>query len=201
MTGAASIQLQVIHGSRPAALRKAPAMDNNGLIHLYCGDGKGKTTAALGLTVRALGSGFRVIFVQFMKNQPTGELSILKGLSGVKVLRGKEGSGFSFNMSEEEKEKTKRLHTEILNTAIGFAVSGKCDMLVLDESVGAYARDLIDRQLLEEFIRNKPEGLELVLTGRNPAQWMLDCADYVSEIRKIRHPYDRGVTARKGIEK
>lgn len=177
-------------------------MDNKrGLIHLYYGDGKGKTTAALGLAVRALGSGFRVVIVQFLKNHETGELSILDGLTGVTVLRGKEGSGFSFTMTEEQKEKTRRLHTENLKTAIALAASGNCDMLILDEAVGACARDLIDRALLEEFVRNKPEGLELVMTGRNPAPWMIDCADYASEIRKIKHPYDRGIPARTGVEK
>jgi cob(I)alamin adenosyltransferase len=171
------------------------------MIHLYCGDGKGKTTAALGLVIRALGSGFRVVFVQFLKNQATGELAMLDGLQGVTVLRGKEGSGFSFSMTEEEKEKTKRLHTENLKSAMALAASGKCDMLVLDEAIGAYARDLVDRTLLEEFVQNKPEQLELVLTGRDPAEWMIDRADYVSEIKKIKHPYDRGIPARTGIEK
>ncbi len=171
------------------------------MIHLYYGDGKGKTTAALGLTIRALGSGFRVVFVQFLKNQATGELAVLDGLQGVTVLRGKEGSGFSFSMTEEEKAKTKLLHTENLKSAIALAASGKCDMLVLDEAVGAYARDLIDRTMLEDFVRNKPENLELILTGRNPAKWMIDLADYVSEIKKVKHPYDRGIPARTGIEK
>lgn len=176
-------------------------MVKNGLIHLYYGDGKGKTTAALGLTIRALGSGFRVVFVQFLKNQATGELSILDGLPNVTVLRGKEGAGFSFTMTEEEKEKTKLLHTENLKAAIELAASGNCDMLVLDEAVGAYGRDLIDRTLLEAFAKNKPEQLELIMTGRNPAQWMFDCADYVSEIKKGKHPYDKGIPARTGIEK
>ncbi|MDD3170097.1 MAG: cob(I)yrinic acid a,c-diamide adenosyltransferase [Eubacteriales bacterium] len=174
---------------------------SSGLIHLYHGDGKGKTTAALGLTIRAAGSGFRVVFVQFLKSRPTGELSVLGDLPGVTLLRGKESGSFTFAMSEEEKEKTKRLHTENLNAAIALASSGDCDMLVLDEVVGAYGRDLIDKAVLEAFVRNKPDRLELVMTGRSPAQWMIDCADYVSEIRKIKHPYDRGVPARTGIEK
>lgn len=177
-------------------------MDNKkGLIHLYYGDGKGKTTAALGLAVRALGSGFRVVIVQFLKNHETGEMPILDSLTGVTVLRGKGGSGFSFTMTEDQMERTRRLHTENLKAAIELAASRNCDMLVLDEVVGAYERDLIDRMLLEEFVRNKPEGLELVMTGRNPAPWMIDCADYASEIRKIKHPYDRGISARTGIEK
>ena len=171
------------------------------MIHLYYGEGKGKTTAALGLTIRALGSGFRVVFVQFLKNQSTGELSVLERLPGLTVLRGKEGSGFSFTMTEEERERTRSLHTENLKTAIELAASGNCDMLVLDEAIGAYGRELIDKELLEDFVRNKPKTLELILTGRNPAQWMIECADYASEIRKVKHPYDRGIPARTGIEK
>lgn len=174
---------------------------NSGFIHLYCGDGKGKTTAALGLAIRALGSGFRVVFVQFLKSHATGELISLERLPDITVLRGKEGTSFSFAMSEEEKKKTALHHTENLKKAIELAVSGNCDMLILDEAVGAYNRNLIDRALLEDFIRNKPDTLELVLTGRDPAQWMADCADYVSEIRKVKHPYDRGIPARVGIEK
>lgn len=173
----------------------------SGLIHLYCGDGKGKTTAALGLTIRAIGNDFRVIFVQFLKNQETGELAALNSLKGVTVIRGKEGSGFSFSMTEDEREKTRQLHTENLKAAIDLVHSGAYDMLVLDEIVGANRRNLIDQALLEDFVRNKPDNLELVMTGREPAQWMLDCADYVSEIKKVKHPFDRGIPARIGIEK
>jgi len=174
---------------------------DKGLIHLYCGEGKGKTTAAIGLAIRALGSGLRVVFVQFMKNQDTGELAVLNGLPGVTVLRGKAGNGFSFSMTDEEKEKTRLLHTEILREAIDLAAEGNCDMLILDEAADACARGLIDAGLLEQFVRNKPERLELVLTGRNPVEWMIGLADYVSEIRKIKHPYDRGIPARAGIER
>lgn len=174
---------------------------SRGLIHLYCGDGKGKTTAALGLTIRASGAGFRVVFVQFLKSYDTGELSVLDRLPNVTVLRGKEGNAFSFAMTDWEKEKNRIFQTENLTKATELATSGNCDMLVLDEAAGAYNRDLIDRSILEDFVRNKPEGLELVMTGRNPAQWMLDCADYVSEIRKVKHPYDKGIPARSGIEK
>ena len=173
----------------------------NGLIHLYCGDGKGKTTAALGLAIRAAGSGFRVVFVQFLKSQATGELSILENIPNITVIRGKEGTGFTGSMTEEEKEKTRLLHTENLKAAIQLAVSGSCDMLILDEAAGAYGRNLIDKVLIEEFVHNKPKQLELVITGRNPAQWMIDKADYVSEIRKIKHPYDQGIPARTGIER
>jgi cob(I)alamin adenosyltransferase len=175
--------------------------ESRGLIHLYYGDGKGKTTAALGLAVRAAGSGMRVVILQFLKNQETGELAVLRSIPGITVLRGKEGVGFSFTMTEEEKNRTREIHDENLVLVKELAEKGDCELLILDEAIGACARNLLDSKQLEHFIRNKPQKLEVVLTGRNPAQWMLDCADYASEIRKVKHPFDRGIPARKGIEK
>ena len=180
---------------------RAFEMDEKGLIHIYYGDGKGKTTAALGLAVRTAGSGMKVIFVQFLKSHETGELAVLESIPNIMVLRGKEGTQFSFSMTEEQKDKTRLVHDENLRKAMELADSELCDMVVLDEALGAYSRDLIDKQLLESFVRNKPEQLELVLTGRKPTEWMIGCADYVSEIKKIKHPYDAGIPARKGIEK
>ena len=171
------------------------------MIHIYCGDGKGKTTAALGLSLRAAGSGMKVVIIQFLKNHKTSELNLLKTIPNITILRGKEGKTFSFSMTEEEKEKSKQIHSENLQAGITQIKSGNCDMLVLDEAIGAYNLDLIDRQLLQSLIEQKPEHLELVLTGRNPEQWMIDCADYVSEIKKVKHPFDKGIKARIGIEK
>ncbi|QOX63585.1 cob(I)yrinic acid a,c-diamide adenosyltransferase [Anoxybacterium hadale] len=175
--------------------------ENRGLIHLYYGDGKGKTTAALGLAARAAGSGMRVVILQFLKNQETGELAVLRSIPGIIVLRGKDGAGFSFTMTEEEKIKTREIHDENLALVRELAEKGDCDLLILDEAIGACARNLLDSKQLEHFIRNKPHQMEVVLTGRKPAQWMLDCADYASEIRKIKHPFDKGIPARRGIEK
>lgn len=171
-----------------------------GLIHLYHGDGKGKTTAALGLMLRALGRDYRVLFVQFLKNQPTGELKSLAQFSHVKILRGKESDVFSFHMSEEDKIKAKAIHNEHLQQAIALVNEGLFDLLVLDEVVGAYDKRLLDGELLLDFLRHKPNDLEVVMTGRNPDEQLVLLADYVSEIKKIKHPYDQGVTARVGIE-
>jgi cob(I)alamin adenosyltransferase len=171
------------------------------MIHIYCGDGKGKTTAALGLSLRAAGSGMKVVIIQFLKNHKTSELNLLQTIPNITVLRGKEGKAFSFAMTEKEKEKSKQLHSENLLAGIALIKSGNCDMLVLDEAIGAYNRDLIDRQLMQNLLQQKPEHLELVLTGRNPEQWMIDCADYVSEIKKVKHPFDKGIKSRIGIEK
>lgn len=169
-----------------------------GLVHIYFGDGKGKTTAAMGLAVRAAGSGFNVLILQFLKNGKTGELASLKRLENVTVIRGKGGMKFVCNMSEKEKKEALRIHTENLKEAMEQAENYQ--MVILDEALGACACGLLDHNLLCGFLDNKPEGLEVVLTGRNPSQELLDRADYISEIKKLRHPYDKGVLARKGIE-
>ena len=169
-----------------------------GLNHIYCGDGKGKTTAAMGLAVRAAGNGLRVLILQFLKNGKTGELASLEQLENITVLRGKGGMKFTFKMNEEDKAETLRVHTENLQTVIEQAEG--YDLVVLDEAIGACGCGLLDIQQLLRFLDSKPEKLEVVLTGRNPAQALLDRADYISEIKKIRHPYDKGIPARKGIE-
>lgn len=171
-----------------------------GLIHIYCGDGKGKTTAALGLAVRASGRGYKVLFVQFLKTQETGELSVLDKL-GITVIRGKEGYSFSFNMADEEKAICRAVQDENLKRAIALCRSQDVDLLVLDEALGALEKNLVDRELLIEFLKTKPAGLEVVLTGRNPDRALLPIADYISEIKKVKHPFDSGINAREGIER
>ena len=158
-----------------------------GFIHIYCGNGKGKTTAAIGLSIRASGSGMNVLFVQFMKSAETGELNVLTALPRITVLRGKE--------------KSLAAHNLVFREAVLSCRDGRTDLLVLDEAIGAYNRELLDREELLDFLRNKPESVEVVLTGRNPPQELLELADYVSEIQKVKHPFDKGIGARKGIEK
>lgn len=170
-----------------------------GLVHLYTGEGKGKTTAAVGLAVRAAGRGIPVVFVQFMKNRPTGEVEILSRLPGVTVLRGKAGEGFSFSMTPEQREKSREIHRENLRRAIRLAEETG-GLLVLDEALAALNHGLLEEELLREFLDHRPPGVEVALTGRNPPDWLLERADYITEMKKVRHPYDKGVTAREGIE-
>ena len=172
-----------------------------GLIHVYCGDGKGKTTAALGLAVRASGRGHQVLLVQFLKSQDTGELFALDRLPGITVIRGKEGYRFSFNMTDEEKVHCCAIQDEHLRQAIALCRSQKVDLLILDEAIGALEKNLVNRELLLEFLNSKPSGLEVVLTGRNPDDALLELSDYISEIKKVKHPFDLGITARDGIER
>lgn len=171
-----------------------------GQIHLYCGDGKGKTTAAIGLLVRALGNGKRCVLVQFLKGGESGEIAFLQGCPNLTVYRGKQGTSFFSKMSPEEKEETKKLHMENLEKAINLVETGKCDLLVLDEVCAAFRYGLVEEQTLRSLVQHKPETLELVLTGRNPAEFMVEAADYLTEMQLKKHPFQKGIGARKGIE-
>jgi cob(I)alamin adenosyltransferase len=171
-----------------------------GLIHVYYGTGKGKTTAALGLALRACGSGKKVVIVQFLKDTPSGELNSLSCLENTTLLRGKAGKMFAADMDEAEKAATKAIHDANLKDALDMVSSGACDLLILDEAIDAYQLGLLDEELLQSLVTNKPDGLELVITGHKPLDWLCDKADYVTEMRKVKHPYDQGIGARKGIE-
>ncbi len=166
-----------------------------GLVHLYCGDGKGKTTAAMGLALRALGHGEKVVIVQFLKGSETGELAGLQKLGAV-VLRGKAGQKFVFQMNDAEKAETKALQTENLQKALALP----SDLLILDEACAACRLGLVEEQVLRRAVLQKPAGREVVLTGRGPADWMVDAADYCTEMQCRKHPYKKGIAAREGVE-
>lgn len=166
-----------------------------GLVHLYSGDGKGKTTAAMGLALRALGAGHRVTVLQFLKDGTSAELAPLRTL-GAQVLAGQTGSRFVFQMSQEERAQARLYQTEQLRRAL----AAPCDLLVLDEACAAWQLDMVDRALLQAAVLDRPAGREVVLTGRDPAPWMQQAADYHTEMCARRHPYDRGIPARPGIE-
>lgn len=171
-----------------------------GLIHIYCGDGKGKTTAAIGLIVRAAGHGRRVMLVQFLKSGLSGEIAPLMQLEGVRVVAGQITAKFSNQMNEQERAETLMLHQQHLQQAVAAAVAGELDLLVLDEAMGAITAGLLSKDDLLEFLRHKPTNLEVVLTGRNPSDDILALADYISEMKCLRHPYERGFPPREGVE-
>lgn len=172
-----------------------------GLVHIYTGDGKGKTTAAIGLGVRACGRGMKVLMVQFLKSIHSGEMCSLKSLEPNFVLRrGTESGKFTWQMNDEEKARAAAEQQEIFNYAVNAARNGECDLLILDEVLGAVSAGMVDREQLVSFIKNKPDRLELVLTGRNADDGLVGLADYVSEIRAVKHPAEKGIQARKGIE-
>ena len=171
-----------------------------GLIHIYCGDGKGKTTAAVGLAVRCAGRGNKVLLVQFLKSRDSGELYSLAKLPDIEVMRGKESKKFTFQMNEEEKHALLIEHNKMVEQVLAKIKNVGYSLLILDEVIGALNAKVFEMPKLIEFLRHKPENLEVVLTGRNPAPELVEIADYVSEMRKVKHPMDKGIMAREGIE-
>lgn len=176
-------------------------MENGGLIHIYCGDGKGKTTAAIGLAVRCSGHGNHVLLVQFLKSRPTGELKSLALLPNIEIMRGKETKKFTFQMNDEEKAQVKSEHLALFAKVRQKCSEEHIDLLILDEVIGACNTGVFDKDVLIDFLRQKPRQMEVVLTGRNPAPELTELADYVSEICKRKHPFEKGIPARTGIER
>ena len=170
-------------------------MKRTGLLHLYYGDGKGKTTAAMGLALRALGSGKKVVVLQFLKGGQSGEIPLLEQL-GAKIYRGKAGQKFVFQMNEAEKAATRDLQ----NRNLAAATTEDADLLVLDEAGSAWELDMVDKALLQKAVLARPAAQECVLTAHAAPRWMLEAADYVTEMKCCRHPYQKGIAARKGIE-
>lgn len=240
----------------------------NGLVHIYCGDGKGKTTAALGLALRAAGNGVPVVIARFLKNDGSGEVGILENVPGVYLFHCERQFGFTWTMSEEQKAeageyftglferawemgcKTAREDVEGAGKADGCMAgenwgsdsvsdgssrrdTGVCDtgasisespvsgapvsgspasapltsppceiraLLVLDEIMAAVNSGFVANESLLAALDHRPDGLEVVLTGRGPSEELLSRADYVTEMRAVKHPYEKGVGARKGVE-
>lgn len=175
-------------------------MKETGLIHIYTGDGKGKTTAAVGLATRALGNDFKVCYVSFHKRPEIygyAEKDSLKKL-GATVLHFAKGHPFldrSIPVETMVKEVPEGLaHVEKLINEEHF------DLLILDELVISVRDNFIPEERVVEFIQNKPADLELVITGRGATPGLIEIANYVSNIQKIKHPFDKAITSRKGIE-
>lgn len=185
---------------QPLPVVKKSNKVKKGLIHIHCGDGQGKTTAALGLTMRAIGHGRRVMLVQFLKNGRSGELAAMRSIPGIHVLSGAKNTPFSNVMTDEDKAEVSKQHLLHLNLAIRAAKAGEIDMLVLDEALEAARIGMLPADELLAFLREKPPALEVLLTGRNATEEFLAIADYISEVHCVRHPYDKGIMAREGIE-
>ena len=148
-----------------------------GLIHIYCGDGKGKTTAAVGLCARACGCGQRVLLAQFLKDDSSGELSSLRLLPGFSLIPAPKVVKFTFQMNEAERQEAAQRSAQMLAQARRAAEAGECDLLVLDECFGALSTGMLDTEALLDFVEHNPPHLELVLTGRNPPEEFLALAD------------------------
>lgn len=168
-----------------------------GLIHIYTGGGKGKTSAAVGVCVRCSGQGYKVGFTSFMKDFESGEL---KHTLPFTVFRHTPMCGFWKDLDDNEKERAKNSSEKALKEIFATAKDEKYDLIALDEVLVAASLGCIDTILLNELLSNKPIGLEVIMTGAVCPDEILAAADYISEIVPVRHPYEKGINARRGIE-
>lgn len=174
--------------------------NSNGLIHIICGDGKGKTTAAIGLSIRAAGRGQKVLITRFLKSNDSGELTTLAKIDAITVLPVERYFGFTWQMSEQQKEEACVYYRECFQAAIQKATRENYDLLIFDELISAYNYGFLNHEEVLQFLMTKPKHLEVVMTGREPAKELCDLADYISEVMKRKHPYEQGIPARIGIE-
>ena len=177
--------------------------------HIYYGDGKGKTTAAVGAAVRAAGRGLPVCFAQFMKGGESGEIVSLSRLPGVTILRPKKPYPFYKNMTDAEKDDLAKEHAEIFREICTFTercgeqteqqeTSSPPALIVCDEILHALRYQLIDAGEVLRWLKTRPA--EIILTGREPSEEFLAAADYITEMKAVRHPYQSGIKARIGVE-
>ncbi|MBE5953882.1 MAG: cob(I)yrinic acid a,c-diamide adenosyltransferase [Lachnospiraceae bacterium] len=185
------------------------------MIHIYCGDGKGKSTASIGLCVRATGNNIPVLFAQLLKDDTSGELKVLRSLSTVEILHSDKFFGFTWNMTEDEKKEHAEIFVRMLDKVEAWiddkskvidneAKSGDSQvkaMVILDEVIPAIECGLLQEdkliKLLDKYDRSV---VEFVLTGRNPSDSLKEKADYLSFIQAVKHPYKQGVLCRQGVE-
>lgn len=173
-------------------------MADTGKIHVYYGYGKGKTTAAVGQAVRAAGAGLRVLFFQFLKDNSSGERIILEGIPQVTCIAGKENVKFYRQMDETEQRELKNYYIEKMDEIV--KLCDRFDVMILDEALCAVLLGALDEDRLMGFLEHKPEGLEVILTGHEVPEKVLEIASYATEMKKKKHPFDAGLRARAGIE-
>ncbi|MFI3174058.1 MAG: cob(I)yrinic acid a,c-diamide adenosyltransferase [Bacillota bacterium] len=167
-------------------------------LHIYAGDGKGKTTASIGLALRALGCGKKVVFCQFFKNGTSGEVEALQTFENLTYLKSDTAFPMIFDMTEEQKSLAKTCYLELFEQASQLAKES--DMIVFDEIISTYNLGFFDKEYVIETLRKMKEYCEVVTTGRDPSEELCEIANYISDIKSIKHPYDQGLQARLGIE-
>ena len=173
----------------------------NNKLHVYTGNGKGKTTAAMGLAVRSAGHGRRVLIAQFLKDGRSGELAAFKNLPGVEIYPMKPVQGFVFAMNEEEKRLTMEEQCAQAQVLKAHIEQIRPELIVLDELNVALSTGMLDREKAEALLDAALQCGDTVATGRNAPQWLIEWADYVSEICAVKHPFQtEGLDAREGIE-
>lgn len=194
------------------------------MIHIYCGDGKGKSTAGMGLCVRAAGNNIPVLLVQFLKDDISGEVNVLRALPTVEVMHSDKFFGFTWDMTEEEKKEQAEIFANMISKVESWIeeklldcsqietdsmVDGQVQpeatgiklMIILDEVIAAIDCKLLEESVLLSLVdKHNKELVEFVFTGRNPSETLKEKADYVSCIQAVKHPYQHGITCRRGVE-
>ena len=169
-----------------------------GKVHIYYGYGKGKTTAAAGLAVRFSATGGKTVFCQFLKNGTSGEIEVLSGIKNIECLFHVENYGFTWEMTSQQREKVGKVYLELLKKAV--EICGGNGMLVLDELLDVVMAGLIDEEIVYNIINDIKEDTEIVITGHGVCEKLFSVADYITCMKKEKHPFDCGLQARKGIE-
>ena len=172
-----------------------------GCVQVYTGDGKGKTTAALGTAFRAVGQGLRVLMVQFIKGSwHYGELDAAKMLGDERIKILPMGRGFVKVGAEKPDPEDIRMVEDAWQFASGEILSGRYDLVILDEINYAISYKMLSPEPVAETLKNKPEMVHVILTGRNAHPLVTEMADLVTEMREVKHPYQKGILAQRGIE-
>jgi cob(I)alamin adenosyltransferase len=174
-------------------------MQAKAYVHLYTGHGKGKTTAALGLALRAAGHGMRSIVIQFMKGQHYGELDAVKRLDGLVTIE-QHGSAAFCRPDDENIQEHHRFAREAMERSREVLYGGTYPIVILDEIVTAYLFKLVSLDEIMGLLKGRPSGVELILTGRGAPKRLIDACDLVTEMHELKHYYTAGVEGREGIE-
>lgn len=170
------------------------------MLHIYYGYGKGKTTCAVGIAMRAAGSDRKVLFSQFLKGNDSGERRSMELIPNITLTSCPDHVKFVRDMTDEEKLQCRQHCRNTFEYCAKEALVGKYNMVIFDEIFIAIENNMLSESELFDFLANAPKNIEIVLTGHNPSEKILKLADYCTEMRKVAHPYDRGISARKGIE-
>jgi cob(I)alamin adenosyltransferase len=172
-----------------------------GLVQVYTGEGKGKTTAAIGQGIRAYGNGLKVYMIQFLKGGKTGELATVGELGeNFKIFRFEKPKDFTWNLNEEELKQLRLEIREGYNFILDVIKENKCDLLIIDEVMAVLSNKFLSVEEVLHIIDNKPKNMEIILTGRNVPNEIIEKSNLVTEMKCIKHYFNEGIPAREGIE-
>lgn len=170
------------------------------MIQIYTGNGKGKTTASIGQGIRAAGNGFKVYMVQFLKGGPTGELEIVKNIPNFNIFRFESPKDFVWNLKPKEIEVLKGEIKEGYNFILKAIENNECDLLIIDEIMAVLSYGYLTKEEVLKILDSNKNNIEIVMTGRDVPEYLVERADLVTEMKMIKHYFEKGVPARKGIE-